>query len=107
MIKCIWKNEIGKCQYGGGEYEAYDLSTTIFGLCASQNDCVGYECEKEESKIIPTSEPLMMSFPISGGDGMLDLISILNIAMDRFDHLDEKEMKSVVAWFSSRFGGGV
>jgi len=76
----------------------------MIGDCCNQNDCLACECE-DEPKLTPIKEPMQMSFPISGEDDMLDLISILNEVMHRFDHVDKVELKAVVSWFKTRYGG--
>ena len=109
MIKrCKFFDEGGKCRYRG-EYEDYDLAVDSKGYCYDENDCLACEFEiieyEDEPKLTPTSEPMMMSFPIGGNDDMLDLISILNEVMYRFDHVDKIELKAVVSWFKTRYGG--
>jgi len=95
----------GLCKYNGW-FERVALPMNLIGECCdADEECAVFE--KEESKITLVKEPCMMSFPISGGDDMLDLISILNQAMYRFDHVDKTELKAVVSWFTTRWGSEV
>ena len=103
--KCRF-NICGLCKYNGGLNQQF-IPTNIVGECAetSDNPCIAFELAEDEPKLTPTSEPMMMSFPIGGNDDMLDLISILNEVMYRFDHVNKTELKAVVSWFKTRYGG--